>query len=182
MQQLGCDDRFACRWSCHRLWGCRIFAQAIGLASLTISARSRTVFDGCGNTDREAATMSATQHDSPKTPAASQAAVEYRPTAEEGVLIDLSRRWMQTAMKRPRDEVVLGELREIMAPDFQLLIWDARRAPMPLASDRVPRRPGLRGHRRHQRHRARRGCAGACDARSARRGVARAWCRAAPAV
>ena len=75
---------------------------------------------------------SQSQHDSPRTPAAAQLVVDYHPTAEENVLINLSRKWMETAMKRPRDEGIARELREIMAPDYQLLVWDALRAPVPL--------------------------------------------------
>ena len=40
---------------------------------------------------------------------------------------------META-QRPRDEAVIQELRQIMAPEFSLQIWDARRAAVPLQS------------------------------------------------
>jgi len=58
-----------------------------------------------------------------RTPAASQPAADYQPTAEEAELIRLSREWMHAAAEK--DE---PRLRAIMAPEFTLQIWDASRA------------------------------------------------------
>lgn len=69
----------------------------------------------------------AQQHPLPATPAASQPVFTYNPTPEESELIDLSHKWMDLAAKK--DEKLL---REIMAEDFTLQIWDASRAPQPL--------------------------------------------------
>lgn len=64
----------------------------------------------------------------PATPAATQPGIEYKPTAEERTLLDLSQEWMDAALSR-KDE---KRLREIMAPEFTLQIWDASRTPQPL--------------------------------------------------
>ena len=64
----------------------------------------------------------------PATPAASQPKFDYKPSSEESELIRLSQEWMDAALFR-KDE---KRLREIMAPDFTLQIWDASRAPQPL--------------------------------------------------
>lgn len=69
----------------------------------------------------------------PQTPAASRDKVGYEPTVDEAELIRLSCLWMETA-QRPRDEAVIQALRQIMAPDFNLQIWDARRTALPLES------------------------------------------------
>ena len=66
----------------------------------------------------------------PRSPAASQAEVLYQPSPEEAELIQLSREWMHVALvdkSEPR-------LRELMAPEFSLQIWDASRAAQPLES------------------------------------------------
>ncbi len=60
---------------------------------------------------------------SPQTPAAIQTAVDYRPSPVEAELLQLSQDWM--AALSPLDE---KRLREILAPDFTLQIWDATRA------------------------------------------------------
>src|SRR5262249_5514797 len=49
----------------------------------------------------------------------------------EAELIRLSRFWMEIAVK-PRDEAATQTLRQIMAPDFALQVWDARRAAVSL--------------------------------------------------
>ena len=69
----------------------------------------------------------------PRTPASSQVRSEYEPTADEAELIRLSRFWMETAVK-PRDEAAIETLRQIMAPDFTLQVWDARRVAVSLES------------------------------------------------
>ena len=66
----------------------------------------------------------------PHTPAASQPLIEYRPGAEEKELLRLSQEWMDVAL-RDKDE---KRLRELMDPEFTLQIWDASRAPQPLAA------------------------------------------------
>ena len=63
----------------------------------------------------------------PSTPAASQPKVEYKPSPEESVLLRLSQEWMDAALFK-KDE---KRLRELMAPEFTLQIWDASRAPQP---------------------------------------------------
>lgn len=68
------------------------------------------------------------QSSTPATPAASQPAVAYVPTPEEKELIQLSQEWMDAALRR-KDE---KRLRELMAPEYTLQIWDASRAPQPL--------------------------------------------------
>lgn len=62
------------------------------------------------------------------TPAASQPISAYEPTAEETELIRLSQEWMDAAFVH-RDE---GRLRQLMAADFTLQIWDASRTPQSL--------------------------------------------------
>ena len=64
----------------------------------------------------------------PVTPAAAQAATAYAPSQEEAELLQLSNEWMDVALKL-KDEL---QLREIMAPEFTLQIWDAARAPQSL--------------------------------------------------
>ncbi len=64
----------------------------------------------------------------PSTPAASQPTFDYKPSPEESVLLKLSQEWMDTALLK-KDE---KRLRELMAPEFTLQIWDASRAPQPL--------------------------------------------------
>ncbi len=66
----------------------------------------------------------------PATPAASQPQFDYQPSPEESELIRLSQEWMASALLH-RDET---KLRELMAPEFTLQIWDASRAPQPLAA------------------------------------------------
>lgn len=63
-----------------------------------------------------------------KTPAASQPQVDYQPSPEASELIRLSREWMDAALFRKDEQ----RLRQIMAPDFTLQIWDASRAPQSL--------------------------------------------------
>src|SRR6266542_3365815 len=53
----------------------------------------------------------------------------YNPSPEERELIHLSEEWMDAALRR-KDE---KRLRELMAAEFTLQIWDASRAPQPLA-------------------------------------------------
>jgi len=65
----------------------------------------------------------------PTTPAASQAIAVYNPTVEESELIRLSQEWMDEALNKKNEK----RLREIMAPEFTLQIWDASRAPQPFA-------------------------------------------------
>jgi ketosteroid isomerase-like protein len=64
----------------------------------------------------------------PSTPAASQPKFDYNPSPEERELIHLSQEWMDAALHR-KDE---KRLRELMAPEYSLQIWDASRAPQPL--------------------------------------------------
>lgn len=64
----------------------------------------------------------------PSTPAASQPKFDYKPSPEESVLLQLSQEWMDTALLK-KDE---KRLRDLMAPEFTLQIWDASRAPQPL--------------------------------------------------
>jgi ketosteroid isomerase-like protein len=61
---------------------------------------------------------------SPRTPAAGQPHSTYRPTADEEAVIRLSQEWMQIALVE-KDE---RRLRDLMAPEFTLQIWDASRA------------------------------------------------------
>lgn len=63
-----------------------------------------------------------------RTPADAQPASDYTPTPEERQLIQLSQEWMDAALVRKDQK----RLREIMAPEFTLQIWDASRAPQPL--------------------------------------------------
>src|SRR3982751_5546223 len=67
--------------------------------------------------------------ETPSTPAASQPKSVYNPTAEEAELISLSHEWMDEALNKKNEK----RLREIMAPEFTLQIWDASRAPQPFA-------------------------------------------------
>ena len=64
----------------------------------------------------------------PDTPAVSQPKFDYKPTPAETELIHLSHHWMDVALKE-KDE---KRLREIMAPEFTLQIWDASHAPQTL--------------------------------------------------
>src|SRR5574341_717100 len=75
-----------------------------------------------------------------KTPAASQPQQTYQPSPEESELIRLSQEWMDAALFR-RDE---ERLRQIMAPEFTLQIWDASRAAQSLEvwMDTLKRRLG----------------------------------------
>ena len=66
----------------------------------------------------------------PSTPAASQPKFDYKPSPEESVLLQLSQEWMDTALSS-KDE---KRLRQIMAPEFTLQIWNASRAPQSLES------------------------------------------------
>ena len=59
----------------------------------------------------------------PQSPAAIQATQAYIPTAEEAVLLQRTEDWR--AAVTPFDE---ARLRDILAPDFTLQIWDATRA------------------------------------------------------
>lgn len=72
--------------------------------------------------------MTSTQSATHVTPAASQAKSEYRPSLEERELTRLSEEWMEEALVRKNEQ----RLREIMAPEFTLQIWDASRAAQPL--------------------------------------------------
>lgn len=65
----------------------------------------------------------------PSTPAASQKRSVYNPSPEERELIHLSEEWMDAALRR-KDE---KRIRDLMAAEFTLQIWDASRAPQPLA-------------------------------------------------
>ena len=62
------------------------------------------------------------------TPAAAQPVMEYSPSLEEAELLQLSHEWMDVALN-VKDE---RRLREIMAPEFTLQIWDGSRAPQSL--------------------------------------------------
>ena len=64
-----------------------------------------------------------TPANAPQTPAAIQTVVDYLPSPVEAELLHLSQQWMDAI--RPLDE---KRLREILAPDFTLQIWDATRA------------------------------------------------------
>ena len=66
----------------------------------------------------------------PRTPAAAQPSVTYRPTPEEAELIRLSREWMEIALVEKDEQ----RLRRLMAPQFTLQIWDASRAAQDLDS------------------------------------------------
>jgi len=60
----------------------------------------------------------------PRTPAAGQPSSTYRPTPDEAALIRLSQEWMQIALVEKDEQ----RLRDLMAPEFTLQIWDASRA------------------------------------------------------
>ena len=66
----------------------------------------------------------------PRTPAANQTEVLYEPSSEEAELIQLSREWMHVALIEKAEP----RLRELMAPEFTLQIWDASRAAQSLES------------------------------------------------
>lgn len=74
------------------------------------------------------------------TPAAAQPAFSYQPTPQEAELIRLSREWMDAALVKQDEK----RLRELMAPEYNLQIFDASRAPQPLAQWMEARRSRLK--------------------------------------
>ncbi len=77
-----------------------------------------------------------------QTPAISQPAFDYKPTAEEAELIRLSREWMDVALFKDDEK----RLEELMAPEFSLQAFDVSRAPQPRAAWLATRKTALKVH------------------------------------
>lgn len=82
------------------------------------------------------------QQNASQTPAASQPAFDYKPTADEAELIRLSQEWMDAALVKPDGK----RLEELMAPEYNLQAFDASRAPQPRAAWLALLKNGLKVH------------------------------------